>query len=436
VRILFVTKFPPLQGGVSTEAYWNATELGRCGHQVAVLSIGTADCEPSARSFILPCDHAVLSNLSVESQVQLATTSSFTPYAVVPQSHCTSTRLFGRGIELLDEHAPDWIVGNYFQPFGIVASQLAVARAIPLIIRHAGSDVGCLSEHPDLAPAYREMLRRANYVLTSNQTEVRQRLCGLGVQPHKMRAFPMAAIPDAFGAPTCPFELAEYATAAPDYFRSMGLSEDLVRRLSAVNAEWPKASGPIFCVFGKAGTAKGIYDLVRALKELADHGCAFRFISCVAGNLRALRPYIENLVGVSTLANRSLLLPFIPCWRMPALLSSIDVGFVLERNFPIRFHTPRVVREVLAAGARLVVSSEVWHKQPFRNLEGFEHVAVVSDPTNPKEIVSAMRQILNNATVTMQEREAHRAAFRGWERALGLSRSPLTALLASLATSV
>jgi hypothetical protein len=385
---------------------------------------------------MLPSDHAVLSNFSLELRVQLFATSPFAPYAVVPQSHCTSARLFGRGIELLDEQTPDWIVGNYFQPFGIVASQLAAARGIPLIVRHAGSDVGCLSEHPDLAPAYREMLRRANYVLTSHQTEARQRLFGLGVQPHKMRSFPIAAIPDAFGAPTHSLELAEYASTAPNYFRSMGLSEDLVRRLSAVNGEWPKASGPIFCVFSKAGIVKGIFDLVNALKELADHGCAFRFISCVAGNVRALRTYIENVVGISTLANRSLLLPFIPCWRMPALLSSIDVGFVLERNFPIRFHTPRVVREVLAAGARLVVSSEVWNKQPFRNLEGFEHVVVVPDPTNLSEITSAVRRVLDNATVTIQERESHRAAFRGWERALGLTRSPLTALLASVETSV
>jgi glycosyltransferase involved in cell wall biosynthesis len=435
VRILLVTKFPPLQGGVSTEAYWNAIELGRCGHHVDVLSIGSADCEPSARAVMLPDDNAVLSNLSVGSQVQLFATSPFAPYAVVPQSRCTTARLFGRGIELLDEHTPDWIVGNYFQPFGIVAAQLAAARGIPLIVRHAGSDVGSLSEHADLTPAYREMLRRANYVLTGHQTEPRQRLLGLGVQPHKMRAFPIAAIPDAFGAPTHPFALEEYSGTAPNYFRSMGLSEDLVRRLSSVNAEWPKASGPIFCVFSKAGIAKGIYDLVKALKELADDGCAFRFISCVAGNVRALRTYIENVVGISTLASRSLLLPFIPCWRMPALLSSIDVGFVLERNFPIRFHTPRVVREVLAAGARLVVSGEVWNKQPFRNLEGFEHVVVVPDPANPSEITSAVRRLLKNATLTIKERESHRAAFRGWERALGLTRSPLTALLASVPTS-
>lgn len=432
MRIVFVTKFPPLQGGVSTEAYWNAIELGRCGHHVAVLSIGSADCESSARAVMLPDDYRVLSNLGVGSQVLLFATSPFAPYVVVPQSLCTTARLYGRGIELLDENRPDWIVGNYFQPFGVVAAQLAAARGIPLIVRHAGSDIGSLSEHPDLAPAYREMLRRATYVLTSHQTEARQRLLGLGVQPRKMRSFPMTAIPDVFGAPIHPFALTEYSSAAPDYFRSMGLSEDLVRRLSAVNAKWPNASGPVFCVFSKAGRVKGIYDLVKALKELADAGCAFRFVSCVAGNVNALRTYIENIVGVSTLANRSLLLPFIPCWRMPALLSLIDVAFVLERNFPIRFHTPRVVREILAAGARLVVSSEVWNKQPFRNLEGFDHVVVAQDPTNPSDIVGAVRRVLENATLAIQDRESRRAAFRGWERALGLTRSPLTALLASV----
>jgi hypothetical protein len=58
--------------------------------------------------------------------------------------------------------------------------------------------------------------------------------------------------------------------------------------------------------------------------------------------------------------------PPLPPWRVPGFLRSLDIVFYLENRFPIQFHSPILVREILASGACLVCSREVADKLPYR----------------------------------------------------------------------
>jgi hypothetical protein len=78
------------------------------------------------------------------------------------------------------------------------------------------------------------------------------------------------------------------------------------------------------------------------------------------------------------LADRILQLPFLPHWRVPEFIRGCLAVCCLEQDFPIRFHSPIMPREVLLCGTCLVAATEVIRKLPHSSQlpHGFGCVAV------------------------------------------------------------
>ena len=55
MNILMISKYPPIEGGVSSDNYWHAKGLGEKGHRVYVVT-NSYEVEPEYRESLRPND--------------------------------------------------------------------------------------------------------------------------------------------------------------------------------------------------------------------------------------------------------------------------------------------------------------------------------------------------------------------------------------------
>ena len=313
--------------------------------------------------------------------------STFIPFA---QPHVT--RLFGLTLRVAEEHGCDVIFGWYFEPYGLVAALAGRALGRPVVIRHAGSDLGRLARHPDLGAAYAWALRAATRLVVTNESELTSRFGP--VRRPRIRVL-RSRLPDVFHEPAEPLDLHELLAAAPAWFRAAGLPEDLVRKVEALNAK-PFAEGAFTLgAYGKVGLTKGSFDLVAALSRLAADRPPFAFLTLSCGRAETLRAYYDAILGAPALAARTWILPPVAPWRIPSFLRCCDAVCFLERGFPIPFHGPLVPREVFSSGACLVCSAEIAGKPAYRgNLVDERNAVVVADPKDHKALARRIGRLI------------------------------------------
>ena len=126
-RIITISKFPPLEGGIAARTYWLAKALGEKGHNIHVVTdrIGV-DPLYSIRDY--PSD-PVLKNVLIHR------VSSEGPWTI-PSVEQTTIALLNKGLEVIDQHKVDLIEGSYLVPYGVVAWMLSNISGLPLVLRH------------------------------------------------------------------------------------------------------------------------------------------------------------------------------------------------------------------------------------------------------------------------------------------------------------
>jgi hypothetical protein len=93
----------------------------------------------------------------------------------------------------------------------------------------------------------------------------------------------------------------------------------------------------------------------------------------------------------SLLRSRVIILPFVAPWAIPKFLGLCDICCFLEREFAIKFHSPKVPMEILSCGIPLVCSGEIADKQYFTgSLVDRRNYIRVSDPRNQSELRDAL----------------------------------------------
>lgn len=372
MRICILGKFPPIAGGVSHQTHLTAHELARRGHAVSVVT-NAVEVEPEFRQLLLPGDAERLEAEYGDGTVRCLQTEPVAPGAFIPWAQPFASKLFGRALAAIEDRGCDLLVGWYLEPYGLVAAQLAAAAGLPLVLRHAGSDVGRLAEQPDLQPAYAWALGRATRILTTPSST--SLLAGLGADRDRLVSLRGSRAPDYFRARVDVLDVADVLRHAPAWWEAVGLGAGDGR------AGWSDSGAPTIGVYGKVGESKGSFDLLEALDELARAGRAFNFLALVGGHRRTLRRFVERVRESPELAARTTLLPFLAPWRVPAFLRRCDLTCFLERAFDIPTHGPRIPQEVMLAGSCLVCSREIAEKQYFADsLVDRRTLLVVDDP--------------------------------------------------------
>jgi len=391
MRIILVGKAPPLQGGVASRTFNFALAATRSGHNVDLYT-NSAEAGSTYRYELCPDDQAYaarggnrlkIHNIALERRI-----------THIPYSPCFETRLFGAAIEAAKD--ADLVIGWYFQPYGLVASDLARILGKRCVLLHAGSDLGRLTKSPDLAAAYRYRFDTCDILTTSSVT--RSILTDhMGFAHSRVHNIARGnVIPSYFRAPPKKLGLSELLVSAHPSLQGLEI-EPMLRAKFLDESLAPLNDAITLAIYGKVGDSKGHFELIAALSALADEGRQFNFLFCGGGHRAALERALKKIADHPALMRRTRFIPFVAPWRIPSLIRTADAVCFLERDFDISFHGPMVPREVMLCGRALVLSDEIYAKQPFKEkLKHGETFFSASDPRNISGLRDVIRSIISS----------------------------------------
>ena len=379
MRVCIVGKYPPIEGGVSTTTYWLARGLASRGHEIHIVT-NADEVEDRYRMRLDAADAEMLQpQFDNGGSVRVHHVESFDAVAMahIPEANPYFTRLASLATDIVRRYECAVVLASYLEPYGMAGWFAANRCDRPLLIRHAGSDIDRLARVPDLGLAYKEILRDATAVLTFPRLV--RRFASMGVVPSRIAQAPQY-LPDS------------------RVFNPHGPALDVGAMAICDGAGSPSnlhgQAVPTFGVYGKIGAAKGTYDLITALGRLAADGRSFRLAAMVGEDCGAS---MRAAVVEAGIAERTLILPYLPNWRVPEFIRACTAVCVLERGFAVAIHGPMIAREVLSCGSCLVVSKEIADKQlsPDQLVSGV-HLLEVTDPRDTDELTEVLRVLLDD----------------------------------------
>ena len=379
LRVCIVGKYPPIEGGVSATTYWLARGLAARGHQIHIVT-NADEVEDRFRIRLDPTDAKMLQpQFDNGGYVRVHHVESFDPIAMahIPAANPYFTRLASLATDVVRRYGCEVILAYYLEPYGMAGWFAAQRCGRPFLIRHAGSDIDRLARVPDLGLAYKEILRDATAVVTFPRLV--GRFARMGVVPSRIVEAP-PYLPDSHFFSPHGAALNLHATAMYD-----GAGRPLKSQGEAM---------PIIGVYGKVGAAKGTFDLITALGRLAAAGRSFQLAAMVGNEFGAvMRPSLVT----AGIAERTLILPYLPNWRVPEFIRACAAVCFLEREFRVAIHGPVIAREVLTCGTCLIVSKEIADKQMIREqLRSGDHLLVVTDPRDTDELADALLRVVDD----------------------------------------
>ncbi|KXJ04334.1 hypothetical protein AC249_AIPGENE19890, partial [Exaiptasia diaphana] len=314
--------------------------------------------------------------------VKVFHTERFSPAKMdhIPKSKAYVTKLASQAAQVVREYDCDLIFSFYYEPYGVAGYLASQWTGRPLAMKHAGSDLERMLKNPTMATTYKEVLKATDGVLTRPNLVIR--FIGMGVKPENIYAAGGSGLrTDVFNREAEPLDL-----------------EALVNESSwkplADDAPPFDPSVPTIGIYGKPGVFKGSYDLVMALSQLREQGVEVNFVALSNG--RRAEDFKELLRG-KAIAPYAHLVPFIPNWRIPSFIRACTAVCFLERDFPIKIHTPQVATEILACGGCLILSEEIARKQPYRDeIENRKNLVLVKDPKEIDALAAAIRFVVED----------------------------------------
>ncbi len=361
MRICLISKYPPIEGGVSAKIYWLAKALGERGHEVHIVTNALEVEEEYRERFEVNEQQYAPKNVSIHS-----TNPDNNPWHI-PFSKAYTERIANLAIEVIEKYDIQLIDSYYILPYGVAAYITKNITSRPQILRHAGSDIGKLLASPSYNTLFKAIFQRADKILTI--PPLKEMFLSLGIPESKI-VFDEIVIVDtkAFNPEVAPFPLSDY-----------------------IKRQLPEC--PIITFIGKINyywETKGLYELLEAVKDIKDD-----FLLLFVANGKGLKGF-QNLIEEKNLSKKSIFLDFVPPWEIPSIIKLSTCVVVLEREFPVEYHaTPIIPKEVIAVGKCLILSEELYSKQCYGDLIDGESVLVV-DPKNIKQFRKAIEHIIKH----------------------------------------
>ncbi len=396
MNVCFLGKYPPIEGGVSTTNYWAARGLAQRGHEVHVVT-NAFEVEPNFRMALRPDDEPWLEPAFEETGglVKVYPTPGINQLRLyyVPRSNPFVTKLASVATQVIRAHDCEAVYASYFEPYGVAGYLASTWTGLPLIVKHAGSDLGHLMLDKGISESYREVLRAAQAVLTSEGLV--SRFASVGVDTARIYPSPVLPLPP-------------QSVFSPD--DDGADAREVLSRAQKISTTDPSAldlSKPSIGIYGKVGAAKGSFDLIEALARVREQGLAFNFLAMTQGyGLDRFKEAVQR----AGLDDCTWLVPFMPNWRVPRFIRTCTAVCFLERDFPIMIHGPRVPREILGCGTCLILSGEIVNKQTYRSsMSDGENLITVDDPKDIDKLAAAIEAVVRDPE------RANRIGQRGFE---------------------
>ncbi|HIE41266.1 MAG TPA: hypothetical protein EYP80_01235, partial [Candidatus Aenigmarchaeota archaeon] len=161
-NILFIGKYPPIEGGETTKIYWLLKALGEKGFKIYV-NTNAIEVEEEYRIYFEGEDIEKLQ----PKNVKLFNTNPFNYIKFIPWFNPFTERLINNGINIIKNYKIDIIVGWYLLPYCFVANYLSKIFKIPYLVVHAGSDLNRIYPNYEYNSLFTKVLKDAKHIVTS-----------------------------------------------------------------------------------------------------------------------------------------------------------------------------------------------------------------------------------------------------------------------------
>lgn len=372
MKICLISKYPPIEGGVSSRTYWLARALGSKGHEVHVVS-NAWEVESSYRENIQTEDLKFaykLKNVYIH-----ATDLSIEP-TFIPYSKLYTEKIASLAIDIIQKYNLQIIDSWYILPYVISGFLAKIITNKPLIMRHAGSDIHRLFSLPYLQPLLISIFKKVDKIVTYPTRK--EMFLKLGISESKLFYNTKVSVDTSFFHPGVrPIDLSNYTKKDID-------------------------NAPIITYIGKAEITKGIYELIEGASRIKDDFFLL-FVSKGKGLLQ-----FQKFVKKRGLERKTIFVDFLPPWKIPAVIKRSTCVVVLEHDFPIKQHSPILPREVMAVGKCLILSEEIYNKGIYQTACNERCLIVV----NPKDIQQLKEKLENIIRKPSYAEEIGQNAFK------------------------
>ncbi|HRR41801.1 MAG TPA: glycosyltransferase [Syntrophales bacterium] len=280
-RIICISKYPPLEGGIAAKTYWLCRALAERGHTVHVVTdrknIDADYCSPAFQ------DQVPVNNLHIHRPQEKI------PWHIPNDPH-QSLALLNTALEVVDRHGADVIDTGYLIPYGLVGCLAGRMTGIPFLLRHGGSDLNKFMDKGIWANLLAKAFKGASTVITDR--EHHEVFCGLSNRVFSIPPY----VPD------------------PSFFKPA--TNDKLK--------------PTLALIGKANyywRHKGWHRAIDIMKSLGDR-CHYLIVSQGIGFID-FRKYVEDRVG-SIIEWKESVHPA----EMPRLMQSVNGTFFLQKDLP------------------------------------------------------------------------------------------------------
>lgn len=151
MNILFIGKYPPIEGGTASTAFWRHNALKNYNIEFEIVT-----CILNESEYFIPYD-------DTNEKVHLI--SEKMPWHI-PYSQLYAEQLISKALGIAKNREFDAVEGSYLFPYGFAAYVVAKILGKPLILRHAGSDLYRITSTHQLDDIFLKMVSEASAIVT------------------------------------------------------------------------------------------------------------------------------------------------------------------------------------------------------------------------------------------------------------------------------
>ena len=161
MRICFISKYPPIQGGISAKTYWMAKGLAELGIEVHIIT--NSNCVE--REYLIDDNPS-----EVKTNLFIHYIDPEIPWHI-PYSKLYISSLLDKTLEVIDKFQIDLIDTNYLIPYGIVGYLASIVKGIPYLLRHGGSDLAKFLKQGIFSSLLENVIKDARAIITDSKNE-------------------------------------------------------------------------------------------------------------------------------------------------------------------------------------------------------------------------------------------------------------------------
>lgn len=159
--ICFISKYPPIQGGISAKTYWLAQGLAELGVEIHIVTNGNC---VEKEYLVNNNSQEVASNFFVHN------IDSEIPWHI-PNSQLYISSLLDKTLEVIDKYKIELIDTHYLIPYGIVGYLASKIKGIPYILRHGGSDISKFLKKGVFKSLLENVIKDAANIITDHKNK-------------------------------------------------------------------------------------------------------------------------------------------------------------------------------------------------------------------------------------------------------------------------